>query len=274
MKNILVPIDFSSASLNAAKYAVSLAQPFNATVTLLNVVMPPILKDDSLLAFVMVTQAEIVTSHNELMLQEIDKLSQLQSIKITGLVKEGNPVDTIMEIAEKGNADLVVMGRKGKGDSQSMFGSTITSIIKKGIIPVFAIPENAKYEFIDTITLATDFNPNTEREDYSLLFSIAKKYDSFVRILNVQKNLSTMNEDEFIGKIKSARTFEYVKHSIETIPYKTVIQGIAHFLEENNSEILVMLSRRHSFFERIIRKTHTNEMTYQTKIPLLILPGK
>ncbi|MGN6193874.1 MAG: universal stress protein [Ginsengibacter sp.] len=38
MKNILVPIDFSEASYNAGKYAVSLAQSFDANIILINVV--------------------------------------------------------------------------------------------------------------------------------------------------------------------------------------------------------------------------------------------
>jgi nucleotide-binding universal stress UspA family protein len=70
MKNILVPIDFSEASHNAAKYAVSLAKPFDAVVTLINVIPPAVIIDDSVLAFVMRTQAEIVESHKELMQKE------------------------------------------------------------------------------------------------------------------------------------------------------------------------------------------------------------
>ena len=272
MKNILVAIDFSNTSLNAAKYALLLAQPFNANVTLLNVVAPPVVLDDSILAFVMTTQAEILTSHNELMEKEVEKLMNLKPLKINGIVKEGYPLDTILQVAEDRKADLIIMGRKGKGDSGSVFGSTTTAVIRKGVLPVFVIPENAKYEFIDTITLATDFNPNTKKENYLLLTKLAKKYDSFVRIINVQKNLLKMNEEEFIGKMRSTFAFSDLKHSFDTVQYKTVIQGITHFLEENSSEILVMMSHRHSFFERIIRKTHTNEMSYQTKIPLLILP--
>ncbi|HET7116027.1 MAG TPA: universal stress protein [Hanamia sp.] len=38
MKNILVPTDFSAASRNAAKYAISFAKVYDAKVILLNVV--------------------------------------------------------------------------------------------------------------------------------------------------------------------------------------------------------------------------------------------
>jgi len=38
MKNIILPIDFSTASYNASQYAVSLASVFKANVTFINAV--------------------------------------------------------------------------------------------------------------------------------------------------------------------------------------------------------------------------------------------
>jgi len=46
MKHILVPTDFSTASDNAVKYAVSLAEIFNARLTLLNVVPDTLIIDE------------------------------------------------------------------------------------------------------------------------------------------------------------------------------------------------------------------------------------
>ena len=73
MKNIVVPTDFSVASHNAAKYAVYLAQSFKAKLTLINVVTPPVIVDDSILASVMITQAEILENNKKIMEKEILK---------------------------------------------------------------------------------------------------------------------------------------------------------------------------------------------------------
>jgi hypothetical protein len=37
---------------------------------------------------------------------------------------------------------------------------------------------------------------------------------------------------------------------------------------------LVMVSRKHHFFERMFGTVHTKAMSYQTKIPLLVLQHK
>lgn len=84
MKNILVPTDFSAASRNAAKYAISFAKVFDAKVILLNVVTPPIIVDDSLLAPIMITQAEIVEGNRKLMKKKL-KRSQRNIPELTDL---------------------------------------------------------------------------------------------------------------------------------------------------------------------------------------------
>ena len=274
MKNILVPIDFSNSSGNAEKYAVSLAKTFEASVTLINVVAPSVMVDDSVLASVLITQAEVITGNRELMEKEIESLSKIFKMKIEGLVEEGFPTDIIYEIAKEKDTSLIVMGMKGRGESNSVFGSTTTAVIRKSNYPVFVIPENAHYQVIDTITFATDFNPETDSSCYSFLMELTKKYNAFIQILNVQKNENKLNDAEFIGKMRTHFAFADSKHSFNTIEDNNVIEGINKFIEENPCDVLVMLAHKHSFFERMLGRVHTKTMSYETKIPFLILQNK
>ena len=274
MKNILVPIDFSDASLNAAKYAVSLAKPFDARVALINVIPPSVIIDDSVLAFVMTTQAEIVESHKELINKEIEVLSEKGSIKIKGFVEEGSSNDKIQEIAKAKGADIIVMGMKGKGQSNSVFGSTTTTVIRKSVLPVFVIPAKAKYRPIDSITFASDFDGKIEMNRYKLLLKLVEKFNSQVHILNVQKSDSSMSPAEAIGKMKTSVAFSNLNHQFHTIKERNVEEGINKFIEKNPTDILAMVAHRHNLFERMFGKVHTKEMSYHTKIPLLVLQSK
>ena len=222
MKNILVPIDFSAASRNAAKYAVSLAKYFDADVAFINVIPPAVIIDDSVLAFVMTTQAEILENNKELMEKEVKALSKKYLGKITGLVKEGSTADIILEMAKEKQADLVVMGMKGKGESNSVFGSTTTTIIRKFSFPVFVIPEKAEYKPIDTVTFASDFDRKIEMNRYKLLLELAEKFNSQVLILNVQKNDSSMSTAEAIGKMKTGVAFSKLNHQFHTINKRNI----------------------------------------------------
>lgn len=274
MKNILVSTDFSTASESAAKYAVALAQALNAQVSLVNIVAPPIIVDDSLFAPVLITQAEILEKNKELMKEEVDALSKEYSIKIKGFVKEGFAIEKIQEMAKVKHAELIVMGMKGKGQSKSLFGSTTTSIMKESSFPVLVIPENVAFEPIQNITFASDFDSTIRIDSYDILFEISQSFNSQINILNVQKKKSSMNAEEASGKMETSRVFSKHNHQFHTISESKVEDGINNFIEMNPTNILVMVAHKHSFFERMFGKVHTKVMSYQTKIPLLILQNK
>ncbi|MGN6193868.1 MAG: universal stress protein [Ginsengibacter sp.] len=274
MKNLLVPVDFSKASHNAAKYAVQLAQSFDATITLINVAAPGIMADDSVLASVIITQAEILDIHQNFMNKEIECFSKDYPSKVFGLVREGYVSEAIAKMAEAGHTDFIIMGMKGKGKSNSVFGSTTVAVIRKSSLPVFVIPETASYQAINTITFATDLDIRTEEECFEPLIELAKKYQSFIQILNVQKDERKISDKEFIHKMRTYLTFDQTKNTFNTIENKNIIKGINKFIEKNECDVLAMMAQKHSGFAGMIGRAYTKEMSYAIKIPLLILQNK
>ncbi|MEO9004307.1 MAG: universal stress protein [Ginsengibacter sp.] len=274
MKNILVPIDFSTVSQNASKYAASLADVFEARVTLVNVIPPAIITNSEVDSFLSMERLEVLAANESTMTEEIERFSNKHSIKVEGFVEEGIPSDIIQAKAAEKHADIIIMGIKGKGKSNSVFGSTTTAVVRKSTIPVLIIPETVFYQSVATITFATDFEADTESDRYTLLMEIAKKYNSFIQILNVQKEGKQMSNDEFIGKMDTYFAFKGFKHSFNTIEDKGVTEGIRKFIDEKSCDMLAMMAHKHSFFERMLGKAHTEEMSYETRLPLLVLQNK
>ncbi|MEO6683202.1 MAG: universal stress protein [Ginsengibacter sp.] len=273
MKTILVPTDFSNASLNATNYAISLAKVFDSEIVLINIIPPAAIAHDSMFASIMITQAEILQQQQDLMQNEIEKLSKQHDGKIKAVVKDGYLSDIIPAVAEEEKANLIVMGMKGKGKSNSIFGSTTTEIIRKFTFPVLVIPEATTYSPITQITYATDFDMALEMDRFTVLIALAEKFSAPVKIVHVEKN-DNFNLENSIGKIKTNLRFSGIPHEFHTINNKNVLEGINEFIQENPCSILAMVAHNHSLFERMFGKVHTKEMSYQTKLPLLILQGK
>ncbi len=274
MNNIIVPTDFSKASRNATRFAVSMASYFDADVTLINVLPPAIMADDSVLAFAMTTQAELLENSKSLMEKEVKTLSKKYPGKISGLVIEGLTTESILEISEEKDADLIVMGMKGKGKSSAIFGSTAISVIRKSPLPVFVIPEKAVFTPIRTITLAADFRSEAELEHYTRLMKISEKFNSKIYILNVQKSNEGLTPEMAIGKMKTSVAFSNRNHQFLTVYDDKVANGIQKFINAKNTDILAMVAHKHSIFERLFGKVHTTDMSYKTTVPLLILQSK
>ena len=68
--------------------------------------------------------------------------------------------------------------------------------------------------------------------------------------------------------------FHQCDHEYVTIEEPTVNTGISKYLQQQASELLVMVAHKHTFLERVFSKNHTTAMAYETHVPLLILQDK
>ncbi|HZW66690.1 MAG TPA: universal stress protein [Hanamia sp.] len=271
MKNFLVPVDFSEASQNAARYAISLGEVLKAKIIFINVVPIGLLIEDESLHSRIAAQAQLVESNKDFLSKEIIALSKNHSVSTEGYVAEGPVPEMILQMAHEHQSDLIIMGMKGKGKSSSIFGSNTTAVIKKANYSVLVIPESASYESIDTICYATDLNDNKESKDISILLKIAEKYNSTIQILHVQKQEGEISDEEFIQKMRVHSNFDGLQRSFHVVTDSDVINGINNYLESSPADVLAMTARKHSFLERLFGTVHTKKMSYETKIPLLVL---
>lgn len=270
MKNILVPTDFSDASKNATDYAAALARDFKANLILLHIIVPPIIIEDTSASAYLMSEAEILEGDKERMKIEVGNVYEKFKIKPDSYIREGSVTDIIRDFTKSKKADVIVMGMKGRGKSNSIFGSTTVLVMRKSKIPVFVIPEASIFRPITNITLASEFD--FEQEDYSILKELADRYDGKIRIVNVQKKEEMLSVGDAVGKMNTDRSFVNFRHSFNTIENRNVEKGIHGFLEQNPSDILAMIAHKHSFLKRMFGTVHTKEMSYQTRIPLLVLP--
>ncbi|MEO6813225.1 MAG: universal stress protein [Ginsengibacter sp.] len=271
MKNILVAVDFSDASTNALSYAAFLANVFNTGLLLVHAYSGTSYIEDNPDTRVYESVKELEAANEKLLKKEIDGIARKFTVKVRGVVMKGNPVNVIKDVAEKNDSEIIVMGMKGKGESNSIFGSTAISMIDKTPIPLLIIPQNAGYQTIETITLASDFNDEELLSHFTLLDQFITKYDPFIQILNVQKKDSELTAEMIAGKMRTGLIWDKYNHSFNIIERDNIEDGIDQFLEKHPTNILVMVARKRNFVDKILGISHTKKMTRQIKIPLLVL---
>jgi nucleotide-binding universal stress UspA family protein len=269
MKNILVPIDFSDASFNAISYAAFLANVFEANLLLLHVYSNNSASEKKQRSAVEPDE-NLGTTDENFLKKQIDGIERRFTVKIKSLLMKGNPVNIINEMAKKYHSDLIIMGMKGKGESNSIFGSTTTAMIDKTSIPLLVVPKKAGYQTIDTITLASDFKDEKLLSHFSLLEKFIAKFNPFIQILNVQKNKSQLTAEMIADKMRAGLQWDKYNHSFNIVEKDNIEEAINKFLEKHSTDLLVMVARKHSFIEKALGASHTEKMTHQTKKPLLI----
>ncbi|MCR4400625.1 MAG: universal stress protein [Syntrophomonadaceae bacterium] len=142
-KKILVPIDGSDQSAEAARIAVTLASRFGAQVQLLHVISLPAYDypDMSQVEPAFISQA--LESWEALGRQYLEQaLGECQScdVKTSVELAWGNPAKVIVDTAREGGYDLIVIGSRGLGNlSGLLLGSVSDRVLRTAPCPVLVV---------------------------------------------------------------------------------------------------------------------------------------
>src|SRR5690606_20657080 len=218
-----------------------------------------------------VTDRELHEVKDDLLQENVNIIRRKYNIPVSGRVIEGLTSKIIYDTAAQSNADVIVMGMKGKGKSNSIFGSTTTTLIRRCEKPVMVIPEGAGFTSLHHITLAADLVRETLPVQYEFLRKLAVRSDSFIHILNVRIKKVELSTEEATETMSLSQYLSGIRHEFFSIIDDDVDDGIEDFMDMHPSDLLVMFSRKRNFFERLFSKSNTREVSEDTRIPLLVL---
>lgn len=146
INKILIGIDGSDSSFNAASYAIDLSKKFNSEITLLSIVPSKIHHGDSSGVFGMVLQSyfndykkeaekwfkEIINQIGNEENSETDK-----KIKTDVITTPFSIAASILNYAEERNVDLIIIGTRGKsGIKKMLLGSVASDVVTYSYCPV------------------------------------------------------------------------------------------------------------------------------------------
>lgn len=271
IRKILLGIDYSENSKTATQYALSLAKELEAELILFHSF------------YIQTTNAEMLE------FLDINEFKSIQEEKLLAYKKEHeyigvklhtelafgiNTIDEINDAVSKHNVDLVILGLKGISHLESMLiGSTTLSMFTQSKAPLLAIPPDVKYAKIETIAFAYDGEDVETKTPFSNLANFAVANSSKIHAFTVvnEEDKESFNADVKTIILKNALS-ESMQFTYNTLISSEVQEGMNQFLFENKAEVLAIIPRKHSFFERLLKSSNSKNYALTSKIPLLILP--
>ncbi|MBS1764872.1 MAG: universal stress protein [Bacteroidetes bacterium] len=274
MKSILCPTDFSKNSAHAVAYAAEMALKFNARILLLHTFETPILYSD--ITFVTM-QYDFKILHDaaaEKLRKFKEKMfvNKFNEIKVELVLQQGLPSARINEVAAEKKADLIVMGTTGTGAAERLLiGSNAARVIKSAPCPVFLIPPRAKFSGLGKMVYATDLtDENLDR--VKTIIPLAKIFNSELLFLYVDKT-TLAGEDVDIKKITALvrKKVKYPKQSGYVCTDTSIQEGINFFLKKYKADALVLFTRHRNIFKEVYKPSISKKLSFNTKIPLLVI---
>ena len=272
MKHILYPTDFSENSLQALPYALDIALLLSAKLTLFNAYSLPYSKSNLLVSMIERMKKDAESDLKKLREESIAQ-DPYKNLSIDYIARSGGLVSQIPPVVKEYGIDMVVMGTKGASGIKEMFiGSNTLEVIHLTHCPVLAIPEEAQNNKVDKIAMATDLKKVAEAKQLLPLFEMARICRASIEFVHIIREEDKSNNDERAAQLSILEEMAGdIPTSVHLATNNDIIAGLSDYIDELKPDMLAMLSRKHSLFERLFQKSITNKLSFRTKIPLLVL---
>ncbi len=276
MEKILCPIDFSDASLNALEFAVAIGEKNHSQIMLVNIFTEA--------DFDLILEHEGVDKEYEELISvaerklksisdEINKISKPKGLKgCVYWLKSGKVIDVLNECAENEKADLIVIGATGASKFDKRYiGSKAVSIVEHARCNVLCVPENCNYEGINRIVYATDYQEE-DKIAIQLLVLLARQMGASIDILHISHHNDTIDKAIYEDYMREMKAFvAYDKLSFNREVYHHISEGLENYMKKTNSDLLVLLYKRHDFFENLFRSSLTKHLSYFADYPFMVM---
>ena len=257
MKSVIIPIDFSDTSLNAARYVANmLAGHADAKVVLYHNY-----EDDS--------DRDIAISYLESLKVELQKKGD--STVEYELEKGGNLIENVDRLAHTMRSTLIAMGITGRTTiGQVLIGSNTLKLVDNTIYPVLIIPPGAKFEGLKNVAFASDFEDVMASTPETFISSILEIFSPKLHIVNVNaEHYVSITEHYQQEKAKLKEMFSKYPTEFYFIGMSDFFDAIDNFTRDYNIDIMITVPRHHSNSRSLFKNSHTKRLAYHSHIPIL-----
>lgn len=264
MSVIITATDFSDIADQAVNYACQLASQQGASVLIFHSFIVPFTYTDDVTPVPVIPVDDLMKITEENMNNYVVKQKALfPGLNITTKILYGDIIDSIEEYIEHTTPWMVVLGNTG--EPSTLFGSTALTALRNLKCPVLAIPAGTAYKPVKNICLAVNEYSDKDAAAIHELMGLAQQLGAGVHVLQV-KGAETTSENSLAALHQLLEPVHPEYHVVEN---KSIDDGIQQFIATANVDWLAIIPHKHSFFENLFHKSHTQAMVKRSNIPVI-----
>ena len=278
MNNFIVPIDFSDASKNAARYAAHISNGLpDANLILYNVFDVLEYGSDS---SPLDTEGEEDTARKsivELGLESVrTDISNLTNAGISIVAEENNHfLDALEAYVLNNDVQFIVMGTTGSTRlGEMLMGGNTLNIVRRRIVPVIIVPPNATSTSAKNVMLLTDFKDLDFTVPIHTVKSVLGLFKPRLHIVNIDhEHYVQVTEEYETQRRKLEAALKDYDPEFYFIRLFDFLDAINQFVLDNQIDLILTFPRRHTFLSNIFKTTSTIKLAYHSHVPLVAITG-
>jgi nucleotide-binding universal stress UspA family protein len=276
MKKILVPVDFSKASVNAADVAYDVAKRSGASINMLHVIEEAIADSYSVSGQGKPSNIEERVYTIELirksrkMLEKLVNDPKYKDVKVEGELRMGNPFHGMRTIITEQKVDLVVMGTRGHSKLEEMvIGSNTERVVRQMKCPVLTVHNKPSSLNFKNIVYATAMSK--DEEVFSRIVKRTQQiYNSTVHLVRINTP-GDFQRDKVVKDYmeKFAKKLQLKNYTINVYNDLTTEEGIIYFADSINADLVCMATHGRTGFAHVMAGSVAEDVVSHIKRPIL-----
>ena len=281
MKKILFPFEIDNPVYQEAYiYAVKFARNLNTEVILLNAFS---IEADNFITkekYARLIKERWFQAYNEIIkfnnyyLNEHARMDDELQIKFDHRFINGILKDEIREIAKEPDVGFIVLPVSDKKDfNKRQLDIIRDNIFEKNRVSLLVVPFQGSYRPIKNIVFSIDLKKlNYFKQYLDEIIQISRAFDSNVHFLNISlRDKDVFNEDSEEFQMIKRITDKNNRHVFKRVSGKDVVESVNQYVDELHADLLAVVKHQHFFLETLFHKSHTNEISFNSKVPVFVM---
>lgn len=259
INKILVPFDFSEASIGALEYTINFVGPNrSADILALYVgVLPSTAQEEKELSE---NFQKVLGSFS----MKTKKAPVFDSVS-------GQVIETILTTQVNQKIDLIIMGTMGDKSSDEAITHT-SKLVLEANCPVISVPYGCDIKQPKGIALVMGKEEIEDKEVLRVLLDIARTFNSKIHVLTIYRE-SVYAEEAIVDRTENLLEYYlehfYVEHAFSK--NQDVEKGILDYINDKNIDMLAIVPRNHARLDTPSEGRLTKLLTLHSEVPVLAL---
>jgi hypothetical protein len=176
----------------------------------------------------------------------------------------------IIKYAENNQIDFICIATQGAGMLRKVMGTHTSYIVNNSKVPVLVIPSHYRAKPIKNATYLSDFE-NLEGEILKIS-KLSTQIPFHLEVLHYSTTVIDKKKFEKDRELFDTKEFENIQLNIQKNDLElSLVDRVAKYVQKSKPELLIMFTKREKgFFESIFLPSKSAELTYSTRVPVLI----
>jgi|SRR5579859_1622649 len=268
MRSLIVAVDATDISANAARYAADMALAIDADVHLLHVVQIPVMPAEAPVGYVF----EQLEKEGRVLLDGLSKELAERTrgqVNIYTLEEVGGVEYRIAECCRRIRPFAVIMGAPGGSFLRAVGGSTAVDAARHLPYPVLVIPPGAAFRRIHKIVLACELEDIGGGIPVTLSFlrELKEFFAARFDLVNISGGEEKGEDERVFEMYRWKEAMQDLYPELHFLRAASVLEGVDKYLGEQDADWLMVFPKEHGWLE--FHRSQTKGLVSHCRVPVM-----